>query len=243
MESRYKSREILKSYFRKGCVPTEEQFVQWIDSVPNLEDDGQVTVTAADGIRLFPTGVSGTAATFFAKNPEQDGGSPLWRLTLGMDGSLEICNGGGEPVMTIDKEKNVVVSGTFKAAKYLSGKDKEEVLSKRDTLKINADGLWYSLPAESAVGRSPEGCRVYRISACYKNLRSGEYSVCEVLASHSRGRRRKVHSSCRHWWGWSGHIKVRWLNLGGKLYLQMKRRGVSSGSESILCRLETVWEV
>jgi len=241
MDSRYKSREILKSYFQQGNVPTEEQFAQLIDSVPNLEDDEQVTVTAADGIRLFPTEASGTVATVFAKAPEQDRVSPLWRLTLGADGSLEVGNGGGEPVMTIDKEKNVVVSGTFRAAKYLSGKNREEVPSMTDTLKVNADGLWHNLPVESAVGRNPEGCRVYRISACYKNLRNGEYSTCEVLASHSGGRRRRVQSLCRHWWGWSGHIKVRWLNLDGQLYLRMKSKGVSSGLETIFCRLETVW--
>lgn len=243
MESRYKSREALKSYFQKGSIPTADQFAQLIDSTANIADDGRVTVAAADGIRLFPTGASGTAAAVFAKDPEKERTSPLWRLTLGADGSLAVCDGGGEPVMTIDKQKNVTVSGALRAAKYLSGKTAEEPIPMTDTLKIDADGEWHDLPVEAAVGRSREGCRVYRILACCNDLQSGRYSACEVLASHSGGGRRKVRSSSRHWWGWSGQIKVRWQNRGGKLYLRMKSKRASSRLQTILCRMERVWEL
>ena len=41
-----KDRNTLKEYFRKGAVPTEEQFAGLIDSVPNLIEDGQVVRTA-----------------------------------------------------------------------------------------------------------------------------------------------------------------------------------------------------
>jgi len=239
MGSRYKSRDILKSYFRKGNVPTADQFAQLIDSVPNIEDDGNVVATAADGIRLFPTGTSRTVATVFAEIPGHEGACPQWRMALGADGSLELCDSVGEPVMTIDKEKNVTVSGTFKAACCRSDDGGEPI----DTLKIGADGLWHDLPVESAVGQTTDGCRVYSVSACYVDLPNGKYSACEVLASHCRGRQRRVQALCRHWWGWSGHIKVRWFNRHGRLYLRIKGKGVRNGSGIILCRLETVWKL
>jgi len=242
MENRHKNRETLKAYFRKGSVPTEEQFAQFIDSVPNIGEEGLVTVTAADGMRLFPA-ASGAAATLFAEESGREGAAPLWRLTLGADGALEICDGGGEPVLKIDRERNVTVPGTLKAAKFLSDESGEETSPAAETLDIRADGLWHSLPVESAAGRSTEGFRVYRISACYWNLRSGACTVCEVLASHSGGRRRRVRSARRHWWGWSGHIRVRWQRSGGKLYLRISSKGVSSGSERIRCRVETLWEL
>lgn len=39
MNENRKNREELKSFFRKGAVPTEEHFAALIDSVPNFIDD------------------------------------------------------------------------------------------------------------------------------------------------------------------------------------------------------------
>ncbi len=238
MNNEHKSRAQLKAYFKQGAVPTEDQFAQLIDSMHNLADDGQATATA--GLRLFPTDAAGTLATVFAQAPEADGAAPLWRLALGAEGSLNVCGGDGEPVMTIDKNRNITLSGTLKAAKYLSGKEGPGTIE----LEIHADGMWHDLPVESAAGASPIGCRVYHLSACYTNLRNRNYAVCEVLASHSDGRKRKIRSSCKHAWGWSGHIKVRWQHLdSGLLYLQMRSKRTGSGSKFIRCRIETVWEI
>ncbi len=244
MNNEHKNRAQLKAYFKTGAVPTEEQFAQLIDSMHNLADDGQATATTITGLRLFPTDAAGTLATVFAQTPEADGAAPLWRLALDADGSLNVCGGDGEPVMTIDKNRNITLSGTLKAAKYLSGKEGGKGLPETIELEIQANGMWHDLPVESAAGVHPIGCRVYRLTACYQNLRNRSYSACEVLASHSDGRKRKIRSSCKHAWGWSGHIKVRWQHLdGGMLYLQMRSKRTSSGSKSIRCRIETVWEI
>ncbi len=244
MNNEHKSRTQLKAYFKTGEIPTEEQFAQLIDSMHNLADDGQATATTTAGLRLFPTDAAGTLATVFAQAPEADGATPLWRLALATDGSLNVCGRDGEPVMTIDKNRNITLSGALKAAKYLSGKAGGKGLPETIELELQADGMWHDLPVESAAGVRPTGCRVYRLSACYQNLRNRSYSVCEVLASHSDGRKRKIRSSCKHGWGWSGHIKVRWQHPdSGRLYLQMRSKRTSSGSKCIRCRIETVWEI
>lgn len=115
MGNRYKDRETLKSYFQRGDVPTEEQFAELIDSVPNIHEDGQAKVSPADGIRLFPSDKNGVVATVFSSDPEKPGASPLWRIALTGDNGLEIRNGEDEPVVTADREKNVTVAGTVKA--------------------------------------------------------------------------------------------------------------------------------
>lgn len=237
MGNNYCNREILKSYFKKGCTPTADQFAQLIDSVPNMEDDRVIKATDNDGICLFPTNESRTLATVFAHDPEQDRPHQLWRLTLDADSSLGICNGNGNRVMTIDKNQDITMSGTLKAAKYIDND------SKQRQLELEADGTWHDLPVESAIEVNPDMCRVYRISACYKNLRNGKYSTCEALASHSCGRMRKVLSPNKHWWGWSGHIKIRWRHRDGKLHLQIKDKGISNAAKTICCRLEPVWEI
>lgn len=240
MERKYEHRERLKSYFRKGCVPTEEQFASLIDSVSNLAEEGRVTATAADGLRLFPAEERGAVAAFYAEEPGPEGAAPLWRLRLGAEGSLSLCDGAGEAVLTVDREKRVVVTGTLLASHLLTGGEEQP---EPEGLKIEADGRWHDLPVESAAGREPEGCRVYRITACWRNRRSGRYALCEVLASHSGAERCRVQSSCRHWWGWSGRIAVDWQRLRGRLYLRIRSRGTSRGSEFIRCRIETLWEL
>ena len=65
MDSRYKNRETLKSYFRKGQVPTEEQFAALIDSLYNVSEDGCLTVSEDDGLKLYPTGNERTVASIY----------------------------------------------------------------------------------------------------------------------------------------------------------------------------------
>lgn len=241
MDNRYKDRNTLKSYFRRGDVPTEGQFAELIDSIPNMHDDGRVKVSPADGIRLFPADGMGVVATVFTSDPDNTGAAPLWRLALDGENGLNIIDGEGKTVIAIDRERNVTVGGTVKTAKCLSGKDDEEESPGDDTLKVKANGYWQTLPVEAEAGQEAKGCRVYRISACYRNRFSGKYSTCEAIASHADGRRRKVGSLRKHWWGWSGHVKIRWRRIDGKLYLQMKSKGVQDGSETIHCRIETIW--
>lgn len=243
MNSRYKDRKTLKSYFQKGDIPTEEQFAELIDSVPNIQDDGQVKNSSADGIRLFPADKAGVVCTVFADDPDKTGADPLWRLALDGNSGLKIQDGKGEAVMTIDRDRNITVEGTLKAAKYLSGNDDGENTPDSGILKIKADGLWHNLPVEEAAGQPTDGCRVYRISACYLNRLSRKYSTCEAIVSHSEGRKRKICSPRKHWWGWSGRVKIRWQRVDGKIYIQMRSKGVQSGAETIYCRIDTLWKI
>ena len=49
----HKDRKTLKGYFKKGSIPTEEQFASLIDSVPNIAEDGQA-VRTSDGWSFYP---------------------------------------------------------------------------------------------------------------------------------------------------------------------------------------------
>lgn len=174
METNKKNREELKSYFRKGAVPTEEHFAALIDSVPNFMDDE------------------------FFKEPE------------------EVVE---EPETPVVPEEN----------------------NEPELLTILADGEWHSLPVESAARQSHTGCRIYRIYASYYDKRNYEYAMCEAKASHRSGKDRTIDSPQRHWWGWSGEIKIRWYHKDGRLYLQMRSKGNKRGVDSIKYRITEVW--
>ena len=77
-----KNRKTLKSYFEKGDVPTEEQFAELIDSVPNIVDDGQV-IRTGNGWAFYPpqdgkldidlhTAIGEPAAWELSVTPEKD---------------------------------------------------------------------------------------------------------------------------------------------------------------------------
>lgn len=244
MDSRYKNRKTLRSYFRKGQVPTEEQFAALIDSLHNISEDGELKVSRNDGLVLFPSDGGKTVATVYAENPVSSDVTPLWRMAIGDGGALEIQNGKGDPVLVLGQDGSTTLPGDLKAGRYLSGGEEETSPEDDGVFRVNADGHWHDLPVEYADnGRGSDGCRVYRICACWHHPRSGKYSVCEAVASHSDGCRRMIRSARKHWWGWSGKIKLRWQMHDGHLYLQMRSRRIRRGAEFISCRIETVWNM
>lgn len=245
MDNRHKNRETLKSYFQKGRVPTEEQFAALIDSLHNINDDGCLTATEDDGLILYPAGNGRVLASLFSRQPVLPDAKPLWRISLADDGSLVISNGQGVKFLIIGKDGSVAMPERKDNG---SGEDREEpkeesVPDSDGIVKVKADGYWHDLPVEAAVKRKSDGCRVYRISACWHHPRSGKYAFCEATASHSDGMRRKMSSRRKHWWGWSGKIKIRWQIQDRKLYLQMKSCRNRYGEEYISCRIETLWDM
>jgi len=243
MDNRCKDRKTLKAYFQRGNVPTEEQFAQLIDSVPNIRDDGRAISASADGVRLFPADEGGAVAALYASDPKMSGASPLWRIALDGEDGLEIRDGQGIPVMTVDREKNVTVAGAVKADEFLSGKKRPEEKLRTEVLNVKANGYWQNLPVESEAGLATTGCRVYRISVCCVNSLTRKHSTCEAIASHASGYSMNIRSPRKHWWGWSGDVRIRWKRTGCKLCLQMKSKGMRSGVKTLYCRIETLWNL
>lgn len=242
MDSNCIDRETLKSYFKKGMIPTEEQFAALIDSLHNIREDGEVRVTESNGLILYPFDKGKQVATVYSENLASHDALPLWFIAIGEEGALEIRNAEGELVLMLGQNGSLTVSGNQKAACYMSDEGEELSFDVGNLCKVVADGCWHDLPVEHADNaRSREGFRMYHISACWYHPRSGKYAVCEAFASHSNGRRRKIQSSRKHWWGWSGKIKLRWQLHDGHLYLQMRSRKTRQGAEFISCRVETMW--
>ena len=108
-------------------------------------------------------------------------------------------------------------------------------------LTIPADGDWYQLPVESAVDKEIDGCRIYRVYASCYNKRDDSYDLCVATASHCSGNDRKILSPQKHWWGWSGNIKIRWYYKDDQLFLQMRSKGDKKGVKDIAYRIEKIW--
>jgi hypothetical protein len=76
-----KSRAVLKSYFVKNAIPTEQQFAQVMDSVVNQRDDGFVKV-AGDPLSIEAAGDDTSfkkSLNFYNRLSDND---PAWTVSL-----------------------------------------------------------------------------------------------------------------------------------------------------------------
>ncbi len=123
----------------------------------------------------------------------------------------------------------------------------EEKASEEDTPKeptftpeihtVPADGEWHSLllPVESS------GCHAYKIFVSFYDAESDSYSMCIAMASHCNGRDCDITSADKHWWGWSGKMRLRWKTLNGKIHLQIRTKKNKIGVEHICYRICEEW--
>lgn len=203
-----KDRHTLKSYFQKGDVPTEEQFAELIDSVPNIVDDGEA-VRTEDGWALYP----------------RKGG----KLTLTSDKGLAIKNEAGEALLELKQDKNIVLHASVQQE---GGGDEPEP-DPQDYLVIEADKKWATLKEITDI---KESSRVYTVMVLYRDREFGICKLTRAIAICLNNVEQWVESPRKHWWGWSGYIRLRWQADRDKTYLQIRSTS-NSYSGKIYCRV------
>jgi len=213
-----KDRHTLKSYFQKGDVPTEEQFAELIDSVPNIVDDGEA-VRTEDGWALYPRkgGKMGVSL------------HEAWKLTLTSDKGLAIKNEAGEALLELKQDKNIVLHASVQQE---GGGDEPEP-DPQDYLVIEADKKWATLKEITDI---KESSRVYTVMALYRDREFGICKLTRAIAICLNNVEQWVESPRKHWWGWSGYIRLRWQADRDKTYLQIRSTS-NSYSGKIYCRV------
>ena len=219
-----KDRHTLKSYFQKGDVPTEEQFAELIDSVPNIVDDGEA-VRTEDGWALYPRkgGKMGVSLHEAAGEPA------AWKLTLTSDKGLAIKNEAGEALLELKQDKNIVLHASVQQE---GGGDEPEP-DPQDYLVIEADKKWATLKEITDI---KESSRVYPVMALYRDREFGICKLTRAIAICLNNVEQWVESPRKHWWGWSGYIRLRWQADRDKTYLQIRSTS-NSYSGKIYCRV------
>lgn len=219
-----KDRHTLKSYFQKGDVPTEEQFAELIDSVPNIVDDGEA-VRTEDGWALYPLkgGKMGVSLHEAAGEPA------AWKLTLTSDKGLAIKNEAGEALLELKQDKNIVLHASVQQE---GGGDEPEP-DPQDYLVIEADKKWATLKEITDI---KESSRVYTVMALYRDREFGICKLTRAIAICLNNVEQWVESPRKHWWGWSGYIRLRWQADRDKTYLQIRSTS-NSYSGKIYCRV------
>lgn len=220
-----KDRKTLKEYFKKGKIPTEGQFAELIDSVPNRLEDGQVVGTAT-GWAFYPRKSGRLDIGLHTVAPDDEAVRPVWSVAVTPEKKLIISNENGEAVVEAAQDKSLLLHGSLTvennvtAQAFLSKGGGVETPGKEVTLP--ADKQWYDLPLDAFDVN--DGCRVYSVYASYYERVIGFCQLTRITALRLDSMEQRIESSQKHWWGWSGGIRFRWQTRDGKNCLQMRTK-------------------
>lgn len=195
-------RTTLKGYFKKGCIPTEEQFAELIDSVPNIVEDGQVRRTES-GWSFYPEPGKPLQVALF----DAEGKPAAWTLSLDGKKALQLHNEKGETVV-------------FLAQK---GPEKPHNPSEpKGTYRVfPADKKWHDVVVIHPTGTM---LGAYQIFACLPVFGDRKLKETNVVAYHYGTTSSSLSSSRKHWWGWCGPVRFRWYFNDLVLRLQVRTR-------------------
>lgn len=176
-----RNRDTLKNFFRKGALPSEEQFGDLIDSSLNMLDEG-FTRSPVNGIEVTTHGERDRLLTFFRGSQpdhakwslgfhgETDGlhffsgseaESPSAALTVAPDGRVGVNL--AEPGWTLD------VNGVVRAAGRIGANPTGELF-------VPADGQWHDVTGPL------NGCHGFEVMAGVGKRKSGRYALIHAVA-------------------------------------------------------------
>lgn len=160
---------------------------------------------------------------------EAAGEPAAWKLTLTSDKGLAIKNEAGEALLELKQDKNIVLHASVQQE---GGGDEPEP-DPQDYLVIEADKKWATLKEITDI---KESSRVYTVMALYRDREFGICKPTRAIAICLNNVEQWVESPRKHWWGWSGYIRLRWQADRDKTYLQIRSTS-NSYSGKIYCRV------
>lgn len=214
-------------------MPTEAQFADLIDSMPNFAEDG---IKHEDGgWAFYPT--SDKPLRFALREPPT--GNAVWTLELTSEKSLTITNEQGGTVMELAQDKSVTFYGIVKQDGDKPEPSPQPEPSGEGYITLPADKQWHDLPVD--LTREGFGCRVFNIYAAFRDPDLGLNKLTLATAIWQDFATYKIASPQKHWWGWSGSVKIRWQASDKELHLQLRSKRASEKGK-IHYRIEEVFK-
>lgn len=226
MTMEHKDRKSLKEYFRKGNIPTEEQFAELIDSVPNIADDGQA-VRTADGWALYPE----TGNTLRIHLHESENTPAAWTLCLTSGKGLAVINAQAETIVELGQDRSVTMTG--KKPEKGSGGSMAPTETEGGYVTVNADSKWHDL---MAIPDGDKGLRLYRVFMFMYDPDTGKGREVHATAIYTGTTECRIRPEKHHWWSMTGCMRLRWHGQDGTMCLQIRSRR-EHYSHKILCRI------
>lgn len=233
-----KNRKTLKHYFRNGAMPTEENFVDLIDSTLNIRDEG-FDRSLEHGIKISVLGGSEKLMSFFNTIDSQDA---QWTVELKDKNKLILVrNSLEDPDNTKDSEDNglspenndfpkEMVTITHDGKIGVKEKKPKTTLDINGTLKSSgrtglsgskeapADGKWHRII------ENLNGCNAFEIMAGAGKEGTGKYGLMHAFAVNAFNDKKKIKYHQAYFFWKCNKIKLRWTGTRNNYHLEIKTR-------------------
>lgn len=165
-----------------------------------------------------------------------------------LDESIRITGSKGESLLFADKCQvrlpgDLFLEGDVFARGFYGVKGQRGPLN---NFLFAADGEWHTIDLFSSDEKEDEemmdsDCAAYRITAGYATSSGRQYEFMEAVASHSMTRKFKIRSSNKILGFWTGGLRLRWVKIDRKAFLQIRSSRYIGVSVNISCRVTQVW--
>ncbi|MDX2306570.1 MAG: adhesin [Microscillaceae bacterium] len=232
------NRETLKSFFRKGQMPTEGNFNDLIDSMINKVDDG-MSKTIDEGLQLKPIGTTQKLISFFKSIEEKN---PAWSIQVNSgDATLSFNNQMGDKVLSLFTKGNKSYVGirNEKPEYELDVRGVTGMHGRIGTLyqgSVPADGNWHPIVQKL------DGCHAFEIVAGVGKQKTGKYALIHAFALSTYGKSRNTIRINQAYYGARyNKIELRWTGDTYSYNLEMRCRRSYGGEFNIQYFISSLW--
>jgi hypothetical protein len=229
------NRETLKSYFKKGQLPSEGNFNDLIDSLINKIDDG-MSKTVDEGLMLSPIGESKKLLSLYRGIEDKN---PIWRIEV-EDNNSNLCytNKLGDTVLAIDDSGKAGINTALpeteldvKGVVSMSGRTGNAYKG-----KVPADGQWH------IIAESLNGCQMFEIIAGVGKKKTGKYAMAHAIAISTYGASKNRIKVTRGRYGiWNNRINFKWTGTTYNFNLEIRTRVNYGDNISICYNIQKLW--
>ncbi|MBO7103953.1 hypothetical protein [uncultured Fibrobacter sp.] len=247
------NRSLLKNRFKAGQMPCEEDFIDLIDSMVNVEEEG-IEKTRETGLKISQITDSGKLMSFYENSTE---GQPLWHAEVRMDtngnqSAFHLSTPSIDPASSVlslvgslpdsDKESFGVGIGTREpeceldvhgivASSGRLGKENEK-------FKVPTDGKWHDITEEMT------GCQAFEIMAGAGGQEDeGRFALTHAIALNVFHGHTKIRKTQSYYGGRGSRIDIRWASGSDKykFKLQLRVHCAYKDGSFVRYRLTKLW--
>lgn len=220
------NRSTLKNYFKKGRMPSEQQFADLVDSMLNMVDEG-FDKSPADGLKVSQLGDHAALISFYHHT---DMNGAVWSLACDKSkGRLLINNGAGEPVLVLSPDGRVGIGKDLArhpldVAGVLAAEGRTGGISG----SVPADGRWHPIV------EGLRGCHALEVMAGAGRPKTGRYAMVRATAMnafHPTGflmnllnLKRRIRCQHAYYRSRCDRIVLRWTSSGDTYALELKTK-------------------
>lgn len=239
-----RNRDTLKTFFKKGSLPSEDQFHDLIDSALNTIDEG-FNKAPEYGFEISSLGSYDRLLSFCRNNDR-----PLWLVSYDRDqDKLLFKNAREEVVLSLSPDGHVGVNNKdpewpLDVGGVIRAEGRIGVLLTKEK-SIPADGRWHDISPDLS------GCQAFEVMAGAGKKKSGKYALMHAFALntyHPKGfffnflnfkNRIKYHQA--YYRSFSDRLKLRWSGENRKYTLQLRSNSDYGDGTRIKYYLTRLW--